>query len=247
MKKLFLFFINFFLCLNLFSQNCDIRVDSLKGKYTGDCRKGLANGYGTAIGVDSYTGNFKNGYPDGQGKYTWKNGSWYDGNWKNGLFDGNGTFSQIDAVKKDSATLLTGFWKKGKYVGKYQKPYSLKAITNGFSELNIRKKDNSSNTIMIVVNSVTAGASSMTASHLPKPHLTDISTIEGKFEQQVNDENSSIFTNTYTLRGVTFPYHAILSFETPHDAAGGANLHVEKIEVEIAESASWYIQVKVDN
>ena len=36
----------------------------------------MANGTGTATGTDSYTGQFKNGYPDGKGKYTWKNGEY---------------------------------------------------------------------------------------------------------------------------------------------------------------------------
>ena|ERR1043165_941939 len=87
-----------------FSQSCKVYVDSLKGQYTGGCQHGKANGYGTAIGVDTYTGNFKDGYPEGEGKYTWKNGTWYDGNWKRGLFEGNGTFNKIDEAHPDSAT-----------------------------------------------------------------------------------------------------------------------------------------------
>ena len=74
-------------------------ADSLQGTYKGTCKNGLANGHGTAIGIDSYTGQFLNGYPEGNGKYTWKNGSWYDGAWKKGVDDGKGTLHLIGSDK----------------------------------------------------------------------------------------------------------------------------------------------------
>src|SRR6185503_19686974 len=91
MKQAFLYFLSLSITAAALSQSCEVKVDSLKGQYTGGCRKGLANGNGTATGIDSYTGDFKNGYPEGEGKYTWKNGSTYEGSWKHGLFDGKGT------------------------------------------------------------------------------------------------------------------------------------------------------------
>src|ERR1700674_1110135 len=136
-KQMVLYFIFFFSATGLLSQPCKVSVDSLKGQYTGNCKKGRAEGKGTAVGIDSYMGDFKNGYPDGKGKYIWKNGSWYEGFWKNGLFEGEGTLSKID--KPDSAVVLTGFWKKGKYIGKYEKPYIVYPITNNISDVNIRK------------------------------------------------------------------------------------------------------------
>ena len=75
-KKSLLVFICAFCFSNIFSQPCSVNVDSLKGQYVGSCKKGKADGKGTATGVDSYIGNFKKGYPDGYGKYTWKNGIW---------------------------------------------------------------------------------------------------------------------------------------------------------------------------
>jgi len=67
MKQAFLYFLSLSITAAALSQSCEVKVDSLKGQYTGGCRKGLANGNGTATGIDSYTGDFKNGYPEGEG------------------------------------------------------------------------------------------------------------------------------------------------------------------------------------
>jgi hypothetical protein len=243
-KKSLLFFILFFSASAILSQSCIVSIDSLKGQYTGGCKKGKADGHGTAVGVDSYTGNFKNGYPDGEGKYTWKNGTWYNGNWRAGLFDGNGTFNKIDENKPDSATLLTGFWQAGKYIGKYQKPYSIVSLTNGVSEVSARKLRDTGAEITIAVKSITGGGSSLYKSPLPKPKLVNIELIEGRFQQQADNESSPL-TNIYTFRNVTFPFSAIFTFET-----SGTNpqpLPVEKIKVEISETSSWYIHVNIEN
>ena len=243
MKKSLLFVGSFFLASVILSQNCVVSIDSLKGQYTGGCRKGRANGFGTAVGVDSYTGNFKNGYPDGEGKYTWKNGSWFNGNWKDGLFDGNGTFSKIDDSRPDSATLVTGFWQAGRYKGKFQKPFSVTSLTNGINEASVRKIGDKAE-ITITVTSTTAGGSSIYMPLLPKPKLISIELVQGLFQQRVDNETSPVI-NRYTLRNVTFPFYAILTFETT-----GTNplpLPVEKIKIELSELSNWYVQVKIDN
>ncbi len=90
---------------------CTVLADSLKGTYTGDCKKGLAHGSGTAEGRDKYTGEFKNGMPDGQGTYVWKTGAYYIGNWKKGMRDGKGAWHPVG---KD-ASIVKGYWKKDEY------------------------------------------------------------------------------------------------------------------------------------
>jgi hypothetical protein len=244
MKKVLWVFVSLSLSPVILSQTCSVSVDSLKGEYIGACKKGKADGFGTAVGVDSYTGNFKNGFPDGEGKYTWKNGTWYNGNWKKGLFEGNGTFYKVDENKPDSATLITGFWQGGKFIGKYKKPYSIVSLTNGISEVNARKIRETKSEITISVKSITGGGASLYNYLLPKPRLISVEIIEGRFQQQANNETSTV-TNVYTLRHVTFPFQAIFTFETT-----GTNpmpLHLEKMKVEISEISSWYIHVNIDN
>jgi hypothetical protein len=226
------------------AQSCTVSVAALNGTYSGDCKNGKADGTGTATGTDSYTGSFKNGYPDGEGKYTWKNGNTYDGFWKKGLFEGKGTLKKTDDTKTDSLIIITGFFKKGKYIGQYENPYVVTALTNNINDLNTRKLNNARSEITITLKSITAGGATLSNPVMPKPKLINIQEITGRFDQQVNDESSSMVSNRYTLRGVKFPYHAIFSFETS-DAT--KTLHTEKIEVEILESSNWFIQVGIDN
>ena len=233
-----------FFLYGLQAQSCTVRVDSLQGKYSGECKKGKADGMGTAIGVDTFTGSFKNGFPDGAGKYTWHNGDWYNGQWKNGVFEGRGTLYKKDALHPDSLIIISGYWKKGQYTGAYEKPYTITALTNNFNDINFRKLNNTKTEFSIIVKSITSGASTLGDVHLPKPRLTGIQPLLGRFEQQVSDESSSLMHNQYTFRKVSFPFHAIFSFET---AGKGENLHTEKIEVEIMEMGNWYLQLSIDN
>jgi hypothetical protein len=243
MKIFLLFFTLFFSRASLSAQSCLVINDSLKGEYSGGCLKGKADGKGVAKGSDSYTGNFKKGYPDGKGKYVWKNGDSYEGSWKEGLFDGEGVLHKKDD-NRDSAVTISGFWKKGKYIGKNEKPYTISALTNSVSSLNIRDQKAGQPDITIVVKSITGGANSVgTYTTLPKCKLTDIQLIRGRFDQQVADEQSSPVSNKYFLRHVTYPFTAILTFET----VGVDRLHKEKVSVEITESSNWYIQVEIDN
>lgn len=244
MKKFMLVFVSAFLVSAVSSQSCIVSIDSLKGQYTGGCKHGKADGFGSAIGTDTYAGNFKNGYPDGEGKYTWKNGTWYDGNWKAGVFDGNGTFNKVMQAHPDSFILITGFWQAGNYIGKVQKPYSVVSLTNGISDVSAKKLKDTRNEITIAVTSTTAGGSSLTNPVLPKPKLVNIELFEGRFMHKADNESSGT-TNRYTLRNVTFPFFAILTFETTGTNPMPSAL--EKIKVEISESSSWYIRVKVDN
>lgn len=94
---------------------CQVLIPALAGSYTGECRKGLANGEGVAKGLDKYEGHFFKGKPDGKGTYTWADGSYYEGNWKNGMKEGEGKIVRGDSV-------ITGFWKADVYKGKKQMP-----------------------------------------------------------------------------------------------------------------------------
>ncbi|HNW98174.1 MAG TPA: hypothetical protein PKK00_07160 [Bacteroidales bacterium] len=102
--------------LSAYSQDsCKVLKPEIAGKYKGKCKKGLAQGSGTSEGIDKYTGNFKNGLPDGHGKYTWANGDIYDGSWKEGKKDGEGKFMYkvygVDSTKY-------GLWNNDTFVKK---------------------------------------------------------------------------------------------------------------------------------
>jgi hypothetical protein len=139
MKRFLLFSILILLPVSIIlsqEPTCTVLVKELTGTYQGDCKKGLANGKGTAKGVDSYTGSFKKGFPNGKGIYTWAAGDRYDGYYKMGIKEGEGVFhTQIDG--RD--TIITGIWKEDKYIG--PKPISPEVLLNiGVKSVSFSKK-----------------------------------------------------------------------------------------------------------
>ena len=243
-RLLLLNILPFFLFASTFAQTCEVDPDPLKGQYSGDCKKGKAEGQGIATGIDSYAGNFRNGYPEGQGKYTWKNGNWYEGEWKKGVFEGKGTLSVADTSNPSGIQVLTGFWKKGKYLGVYEKPYVVHTLTNNISDVNVRKLNCTSNEIIIIIKNITGGASSLGYPVLPKATLADVQAIQGRFDQEVSDDVSSKVSNKYTFRGITYPFFAIFSFET---TGTNAKLTTERVGIEFYEGCNWYVQVSIDH
>ena len=119
MKSRFTFIFVLTLMLNIQSvlsqDSCRVLVPESQGSYEGGCKKGLANGQGTAIGEDRYQGEFRKGLPDGMGTYYWSNGAVYYGQWSKGRRNGSGVYTfRVDG--RDS--ILTGVWKNDIFVGK---------------------------------------------------------------------------------------------------------------------------------
>jgi len=105
----------------IFAQDCKVLKESIFGTYDGECKKGLAQGKGTAKGTDTYTGDFKKGLPDGNGTYTWADGSVYKGEFKNGMMDGAGELTGT-AVGTEG-NIITGYWEEDKYLGTTKEAY----------------------------------------------------------------------------------------------------------------------------
>lgn len=91
---------------------CKVLMPSISGTYTGECKKGLAQGKGISQGIDRYEGQFIKGLPQGKGTYTWADGSVYTGEWQKGVRDGEGE------MMHSGGTTEKGYWKGDKYVGK---------------------------------------------------------------------------------------------------------------------------------
>jgi hypothetical protein len=100
---------------------CQVLLPGLAGKYTGDCKSGLADGTGEAIGEDYYKGEFVKGLPEGAGTYLWKNGAVYIGEWRRGMRHGKGKY---EFTYQDRDSVLAGEWKNDKFMGiKVPPPY----------------------------------------------------------------------------------------------------------------------------
>ncbi|CAL8463328.1 g2862 [Coccomyxa elongata] len=68
--------------------------------YTGGWRNGLPEGEGRYCWADgsTYEGGWKNGSKHGLGTYTWPNGACYKGEWQNGCMHGVGSFKSPDGT-----------------------------------------------------------------------------------------------------------------------------------------------------
>ncbi len=237
MKKI-IFFISLFAapCF-VMAQDCTVLLDSLKGKYDGECKQGLANGKGIAVGIDSFSGNFKNGVPDGYGKYFCKNGSWYNGSWKKGKYDGEGVYHKADKSNADSVN-VAGYWKNGVYMGKYDKPYVIHSMSNAIEEVSVKKvKRPGEISVTITVKNTTGGAlSAGTVSNevvMSKSKLTNILVQKGRIDRQTTDETSSALLNRYVFRNIEFPLYATFFFDA------------EQLQLELLENVSYEITVNM--
>ncbi|HPH32436.1 MAG TPA: hypothetical protein PLB49_11320 [Chitinophagaceae bacterium] len=235
---LFILFCMFF--SDSMAQDCKVLEDSLKGTYEGECKKGLANGNGTAAGTDRYTGHFKNGYPDGNGKYTWKNGDWYEGEWKKGKQNGMGTFSHRVINGQGQTETLTGFFKNGEYKGKFEKPYSTEMLTNNFTSISVKKMNTLVSEITFTVKNTTAGGSTNSQPVLPKSEIKNIQLLQGNYTEMIYDTTSQV-TNRYIFRNIIYPFSAIITFERARSVQ-----QVAIAKIELNENGNWMIRVDVE-
>lgn len=183
--------------------NCEVLLEAIKGTYTGDCVKGKAHGSGKSVGTEMYEGEFKDGYPDGIGTYSWQDQEYYSGGWKKGKKDGNGEMHYKTAMGLDS--LVKGFWKKGKYIGLFEKAFSIEAKSTRISNLECRISNKTGRNIYIKTHQL-AGAGVMNAEAVIVS-LSNISVLEGTYYTQ----SFQVLGNTGLIRlqNVSFPFKAI--------------------------------------
>lgn len=125
MRKIFsLILLSLFLTGIINAQaDCKVLKPEISLLYKGDCKKGLAHGYGIADGIDHYEGDFKKGLPNGYGIYVWSTGEEYEGSWVNGLRHGKGKYTFFF---NERDTTQEGKWVKDEYKGMIvEKDYSV--------------------------------------------------------------------------------------------------------------------------
>jgi len=234
MKQNLLIVVFSFFMFPIFSQECKVMLKDIQETYNGDCKKNLANGEGLAKGRDMYKGEFKNGYPDGKGKYNWENGDWYDGEWKNGKQNGKGEMHIKRADNIDS--IITGFWKTGAYKGQYEKPYEVSNASFDIAKVTVSaKKKSTENEILVVAKNVGVTPLSANSSVNKKPTINSIVALSGRFEYQ-NTTTSGSSESGIMLGGVEFPIK--IKIYTGSDS----------VEVAIYEAGSWKVEIeKVGN
>lgn len=232
LKLFFTFAGLFFISSYIFSQDCLVEYDSLKGTYTGDCKKGKANGHGKAVGTDAYEGEFKSGLPAGEGTYTWKNGNVYKGKFEKGLKEGKGVMTYKRPDLTDS--VIEGFWKNDIYVGKYEKPFKIIFRSKNITDVRIRTKMEPDHKVTFWISSTTGGTFTLSQGYIEKPTIRDIQLIRGSY--------------TIILDGATYPRktESILK-DVSYPLQMRVTIASEVLEVVLLEESSYHIEVKINS
>ena len=178
-------------------QSCEVKLKTIQGTYTGACENGLANGQGKSVGTDEYEGTFKNGYPDGAGMYTWKDGHYFTGTFKKGNKEGAGKMYYEAASGNDS--IISGFWKKDKYYGEYEEQYIVYSQTSHISRVNCTRISSKGADMSIEVHQ-TSGSVAVVSGVMVK---------QGTYYTK----NLQVLTNSSVLyiKDIEFPFRALFS------------------------------------
>lgn len=232
MKKAILLLLGCFIGKTVLCQNadCKVMIDSLKGNYAGACESGKANGQGKATGTDSYEGWFVNGYPEGKGMYTWKDGHYFVGQFKKGKLNGMGDMYYESASGNDS--VITGFWEKDKYKGLYENPYKIYSTTTDIARVRVTKISNKESNISVTVTNLRSNFDLYNNSLTTTTVMTNYSIIQGIFLNKiVNTLTNSQIT---TFKDVSFPFRATFYFGN------------SSVDIELLEPGDWEIEVPIN-
>ena len=141
----------FFGMLTSNAQTCRVIIAEIGSSYTGDCKDGLANGKGEAKGMHRYVGNFKMGYPHGNGTYYYGDSSYYTGNFQDGLKEGKG---EMHYVRSGGDSVVKGYWSNDVFRGKQYTTYTASGI-NRFDRFEAEASKESGKTITIEITTTT--------------------------------------------------------------------------------------------
>jgi len=128
-------------------KSCVVKMESISGAYSGSCKNGLAHGKGIAQGIDHYEGQFRKGFPYGNGTYIWLDGTYYTGQWRNGMREGNGQMVSIDSTA--NRIWKNGIWKDDVFLVKKDIPLYKIIQKRSVTNYSIRKVSYTNNNISI--------------------------------------------------------------------------------------------------
>ena len=215
----------------IFSQPCTVDNPSIYGTYTGDCKKGKANGKGKSVGVDVYEGDFKSGLPDGSGTYTWSNGNSFKGKFEKGLKQGKGVLT----IKKTDApdSIVEGYWKNDAYIGKYENPYTVYFKSKLITEFEVAYKKDAFNQITFFVTNTSGGTQTPFNGYYPRLKVDEVQLTYGRYGRlMVNDIHTK--KTESIISEVTYPIRMKVIIDK------------EEVEMEFREAGSYVINLHIN-
>ncbi len=204
-----------------------VLIAELQGEYRGQELDGLANGEGSAMGENIYIGEFKNGYPHGEGKYIWAGDDYYVGNFKKGKRSGFGThYLMIDG----KSSYIEGHWKNDRYIGKYDndKGYKINRKFGGIERISyIYKGIGGTNEVSIKL--MRSGASKKPLGRSFYANSGDVFEVNRPYK--------------YGILNMEFPFTGQLLFYV--DSKTGTSLIKCELDFELTREGSWDIIIYV--
>ena len=217
-----------FICIILISYGyaygqgfCKVLLPALEGTYSGDCKSGLADGAGEAIGEDYYKGGFKKGLPEGEGTYLWKNGATYTGEWKKGKRHGEGKY-ELRTLKGDS--ILAGEWRNDKFIGTRTPPPYVVEYRTGAGRISCMRIGNRP---YVKYKFSRSGADSYS--------------LIGNLLLQSSSGSEKIANDFTGYENVEFPFKARMTFTAPNEFYT-ATINCE-VRLTINEPGSWLVTI----
>jgi hypothetical protein len=218
-KSLLIAFIFSLSAMYVVAQECKVMLENIQTSYVGDCKNKLAHGNGTAHGIDTYTGSFKKGYPNGKGLYKWSTGEYYDGEWLMGKRDGSGTYHYTQDGKD---AVQSGVWKSDKYLGPVPLPPTIK-LNQNISDVKINRTGDGN---QVVIKMMMAGSKNIA--------IYDVS-LNANSGREFNSGSYMGFES------VVFPFKCKITYTSPN------SLHTTEyhctLDFEIPEEGRWEVKL----
>ena len=200
---------------------CKVLLRDIDSAYIGKCKNGLAHGQGEAWGKFYFKGKFVEGYPQGQGRAEYPDGTIYTGNWKKGLKNGKGTLFTKENGKSVERTWLWENDVKQKEV--FPAPY--KVITQrNINRLRVYKQGDAGY-VWFFPNSLGG-----VASDFQDVQITGSTGSEINLNPRIGYEN------------VVFPFKGSIKYKT-WNKLRTAQFEI-LLEIEISEPGNWVVEIQ---
>lgn len=214
---------------------CKVLTLTLNKNYTGECKNGLADGQGEAVGQHRYKGTFKDGKPNGAGVYYYDDSTYHAGFFQDGQKEGKGETHYKQNGRADS--ILKGFWSGNIFRGKNYITYDFNGATM-FDRYEIKASPQSGRTISFEISTTSGSPTGVPSDFQGQPgyvlRLEDISAGDKAIIRKLSTvETPTRFYVTYDID--SFPVRLYVSM------SNGNNFTLN-----LYKAATWTVRLYVN-
>ena len=210
---------------------CKVLLESIKGEYTGECKKGLAHGKGESKGIFRYAGDFKYGLPNGKG-ILYSGSNFFDGTFQNGIKEGKGEMHFIRINNTDS--IIKGYWSGDEFRGKSYKTYQTDAISK-FDHVEVSPTSGAGSRITVEISTTSRDLDSPTYNPRVSVVLTELISVKLRSLIKLLSTSESANKSTWTFEITEFP------ITLRGELSNGQNFNLD-----LYKSADWMFRIFIN-